>query len=397
MPDYPVSVVGTGPAGLIAALAVAGQGVPVGLVGPQANLEDRRTTAIMAPQLAILDELGVGAELRRTGTPLRAMRIVDGTRRLVRAPTVTFHAAEIDEDAFGLNLSNSRLVAALVEAVEAAPEIEWHRGVVERWTLTDHSAEALLDDGTPVTARLAIGADGRNSTARTAAGIRMRQSDGRQSAVVFNISHDRGHEFISTEFHTEEGPFTQVPLEGNRSSIVWVVRPQRAVELMSLSESELALAAEERMQSMLGRVSIDGGRQVYPLASAMPDRFAARRIALVGEAAHVFPPIGAQGLNLGIRDAKALAETVAEQRQDPGGTAALQAYDRRRRPDILARASAVELLNRSLLSGLLPAQLARAAGLSLLDGVAPLRGFFMREGLSTGSGFSALFGSRMTG
>lgn len=397
MPEYPVSVVGTGPAGLIAALAIARQGVAVGLIGPAANLEDQRTTAIMAPQLAILDGLGVGVELRQTGTPLRAMRIVDGTRRLVRAPTVTFHAAEIGEDAFGLNLSNSRLVGVLARAVEATPSIEWHRGMVERWKLTDHSAEAVMGDGKSVAARLAVGADGRNSTARTAAGIRMRQSAGRQSALVFNIAHDRSHAFISTEFHTEQGPFTQVPLEGNRSSIVWVVRPQRAVELMSLSEGELALAAEERMQSMLGRVTTDGGRQVYPLASAMPDRFGAKRVALVGEAAHVFPPIGAQGLNLGIRDASALADTVAEQREDPGSAAALAAYDRRRRPDIMARASAVELLNRSLLSGLLPAQLARAAGLSLLDGMAPLRSFFMREGLSTGSGFSALFGSRMTG
>ena len=125
------------------------------------------------------------------------------------------------------------------------------------------------------------------------------------------------------------------------------------------------------MQSMLGRVTVEPGRQIYPLSAMMPARFAKDRIALVGEAAHVFPPIGAQGLNLGIRDVEDIVRTAAENRDDPGSPAALAAYDRRRRPDILARSTAVNLLNMSLLSDMLPAQMARSAGLGVLGACAP--------------------------
>ena len=139
---------------------------------------------------------------------------------------------------------------------------------------------------------------------------------------------------------------------------------------------------------MLGRVAVEPGRQIYPLSTLLPARFAKDRIALVGEAAHVFPPIGAQGLNLGIRDVEDIVRTAAEHRDDPGSAAALAAYDRRRRPDILARSTAVNLLNISLLSDMLPAQLARSAGLGVLGALAPLRAFFMREGMQPGSGFA---------
>ena len=147
------------------------------------------------------------------------------------------------------------------------------------------------------------------------------------------------------------------------------------------------------MQSMLGRVTVEPGRQIYPLSAMTPARFAKDRIALVGEAAHVFPPIGAQGLNLGIRDVEDIVRTAAEHRDDPGSPAALATYDRRRRPDILARSTAVNLLNISLLSDMLPAQMARSAGLGLLGALAPLRAFFMREGMQPGSGLARIVSS----
>jgi 2-octaprenyl-6-methoxyphenol hydroxylase len=145
------------------------------------------------------------------------------------------------------------------------------------------------------------------------------------------------------------------------------------------------------MQSMLGRVSVDSPVQVYPLSASLPAAFARNRIALVGEAAHMFPPIGAQGLNLGVRDVQEMVEVASQYRSDPGSPKALATYDTKRRPDILARSSAVSLLNRSLLSDMLPAQIARSAGLGLLGTIGPLRAFFMREGMKPGSGFSSLF------
>ena len=179
-----------------------------------------------------------------------------------------------------------------------------------------------------------------------------------------------------------------MPLPGNRSSLVWVVKPQTARELAALDDVSLSTRVEEQMQSMLGRVSVEPGRQIYPLGATLPARFAQNRVALVGEAAHVFPPIGAQGLNLGIRDVRDLVAIVSENRLDPGTERALSAYDRKRRPDVLARAGAVNLLNLSLLSDMLPAQLARSAGLGVVGGFAPLRALFMREGLQPGSGFA---------
>lgn len=385
-----VIVAGTGPAGLLAALAFSQAGFSVAVAGPAANRADGRTTALMAPALALLDGVGVLDTIAPRAAPLQVMRIVDGTRRLVRSPTVTFRAGEIGEPHFGMNIPNAVLNHALEEAVLRAPAIDWRRTMVEGWALDGGAAAARLADGSQVTAKLAVAADGRHSPARTAAGIRSSLRPFPQAALVLTFAHTRGHAFVSTEFHTETGPFTQVPLPGNRSSLVWVVTPAEASRLAALAPEALSARVEERMQSMLGRVTVDSPCQIYPLSVSLPSAFARNRVALVGEAAHMFPPIGAQGLNLGVRDVQQLVEIASKSPQDPGSPATLAAYDARRRPDILARTGAVSLLNRSLLSGMLPAQIARSAGLGLLGAFAPLRALFMREGLRPGSGFASL-------
>jgi 2-octaprenyl-6-methoxyphenol hydroxylase len=385
-----VVVAGTGPVGLIAALAFADAGFKVALAGPEANAKDGRTTALMNPALAMLERVGVLKALAHKAAPLKTMRIVDATRRLVRSPVVTFHASEIDEHRFGLNMPNSVLNLALAEAVAVQPAIEWRKSLVSRWRLDADRAAALLDDGSEIAAPLAIAADGRLSPAREAAGISVSSRAYPQAALVLNFAHTSDHAYASTEFHTETGPFTQVPLPGRRSSLVWVVKPETAQELAALDDETLSRLIEDKMQSMLGRVTVEAGRQIYPLSAATPWRFAHNRVALVGEAAHVFPPIGAQGLNLGVRDVSDLVDIATENRNDPGTAKALASYDFRRRPDILARSSAVNLLNMTLLSNALPAQMARSAGLDVLRAFAPLRAFFMREGLRPGSGFAAL-------
>lgn len=387
-----ILIAGSGPAGLIAALGFADAGFAVTLVGPETGGPDGRTTALMNPALKVLERLRVLDEVRSKAAPLKVMRIVDATSRLVRSPVVTFRASEIGEDEFGLNLPNSVLNPALARAVAAHSGIEWRKSLVETWRLDAGHAHAVLADGSEVAALLAVAADGRLSPARAAAGISTSARSLPQAALVLNFGHRSEHAFTSTEFHTETGPFTQVPLPGNRSSLVWVVEPETAKELAALDDATLSMRVEQQMQSMLGRVSIEPGRQVYPLSGVTPRHFARNRVALVGEAAHVFPPIGAQGLNLGIRDIDDLVEIACKNRDDPGAVKALAAYDLRRRPDILARSSAVNLLNMSLLSDMLPAQMARSAGLGVLGGFAPLRAFFMREGLRPGSGFAALAG-----
>jgi 2-octaprenyl-6-methoxyphenol hydroxylase len=394
-PDEPAKIIvaGAGPAGLVAALGFAHAGFDVTLVGPEPSDTDSRTTALMNPALTILDRLGVLAAFKAKAAPLKMMRIVDATQRLIRSPVVTFRASEIGEERFGLNVPNKAMIPALTRAVRARPEIDWRKTTVSAWTLGANQATATLADGATVSGSLAVAADGRLSPAREAAGISARLRPYPQSALVLNFAHRSDHAFTSTEFHTETGPFTQVPLpDGHRSSLVWVVKPETAEELVALDDAALSARVEEQMQSMLGRVMVEAGRQVYPLSAASSFHFAKNRVALVGEAAHVFPPIGAQGLNLGIRDIDDLIRIATENRVDPGSPKALAAYDFKRRPDILARSGAVNLLNMSLLSDMLPAQLARSAGLGVLGAFAPLRAFFMREGLRPGSGFGALFG-----
>ncbi|MBX3570263.1 MAG: UbiH/UbiF family hydroxylase [Rhizobiaceae bacterium] len=391
--EFEIVVAGTGPAGMLAALALDAAGFSVALVGPPANRADRRTTALMVPALDELDRLGLLERIAPDAAPLRVMRIVDGTRRLIRSPVVTFHAGEIGEPHFGLNVPNAILNGAVEDKIEATASIVRLVATVEEWELTDQAAQARLSDGRRVRAKLCVAADGRNSPARLAAGIRTSLRPYPQSALALTFEHARPHGHISTEFHTEAGPFTQVPLPGNRSSLVWVTTSHEAEETARLSLESLSLAVETRMASMLGKVTVAEGCQVYPLAASLPDRFAARRVALVGEAAHLFPPIGAQGLNLGIRDVQNLVEVAARNRDDPGAARATAAYDRARRPDIVARTGAVSLLNRSLLSDFLPMQVSRTAGLALLGTFAPLRGFFMREGLRPGSGFRTIASS----
>jgi 2-octaprenyl-6-methoxyphenol hydroxylase len=390
--DNRVLVAGAGPVGMIAALGLARAGLAVTLIGP-ASREDRRTTALMRPALAYLGGLGVLAPIEEEAAPLSTMRIVDGTDRLVRSPVVTFRAAEIGEQHFGLNIPNRALNAALEAAVESESLIEWRKSMVKTWLPDADRVVVELEGGDRVAGMLAVGADGRTSPARAAAGIATTSRSYPQAALVLNFGHSRPHASTSTEFHTETGPFTQVPLPGDRSSLVWVVRPQTAEELRALDDAALSRAIETRMQSMLGRVSVEPGRQIYPLSTVIPNRFAQNRIALVGEAAHVFPPIGAQGLNLGIRDVADLVDTASQYSDDPGAADALAIFDRKRRPDVMARTGAVSLLNRSLLSDLLPAQLARSAGLGVLGGFSPLRAFFMREGMQPGGGLAHLLSS----
>jgi 2-octaprenyl-6-methoxyphenol hydroxylase len=249
----------------------------------------------------------------------------------------------------------------------------------------DHDVSVSLAGGGAVTARLIVAADGRRSICRAAAGIETERWSYPQTALTFSLTHARQHRDTSTEFHTPQGPFTLVPLRGARSSLVCVVAPDEAERLAALDRAGLDAEIERRSHSILGKITVEPGHGAFPLGVETARRFAARRIALVGEAGHVMPPIGAQGLNLGLRDAATISElAVAARRagQDVGGTALTDEFDRLRQADVTSRAMAVDLLNRSLLSDFLPLQGARGLGLYLLDRIGPLRRAMMREGVA---------------
>ncbi len=379
-----VAVVGGGPAGLTAAIALAQAGVDTALIAKAAP-QDQRTTALLAGSVIALETLGAWQACRNHAAPLKVMRIVDDTSRLIRAPEVRFAANEIGLEAFGSNIENRHLITALsarAETCAALRRIDGEAGAVEPGP---DGVTIRLGSGERISAKLAIGADGRRSICREAAGIETDHASYDQVALTFNLSHLRPHRDTSTEFHTESGPFTLVPLPGQRSSLVWVVNEREARRLSRYDDVALADEIERRSHSILGKIAIEPGRGRFPLAVETARRFALNRIALIGEAAHCIPPIGAQGLNLGLRDAATVAELAAEavrNDDDAGSADMLSRYDAMRRSDVTSRTLAVDLLNRSLLTGFLPVQGARGLGLYLIDRIAPLRRAVLREGVA---------------
>ena len=377
-----VAVVGGGPAGLVTALALAAADVETVLVAPPAK-PDHRTTALLAGSVTALETLGVWQVCLPHASALRKIRLVDDTARLIRAPEISFDAAEIGLDAFGFNIENRHLLAALGAHAAALklPRI-------------DSAALSIRADATGVTivhaageirTRLAVGADGRRSLCRAAAGIATACRAYPQTALTLNVSHARPHDGVSTEFHTGNGPFTLVPLPGQRSSLVCVLDPHTADKFSAMNDGALSAEIERRAHSLFGKMSVEPGRGIFPLAVETAEAVALDRIALVGEAAHVVPPIGAQGLNLGLRDAATIAELVADARRfghDVGGADVLALYDSQRRADLTSRTMVVDLLNRSLLTDFLPAQGARGLSAFLVDRIGPLRRALMREGVT---------------
>jgi 2-octaprenyl-6-methoxyphenol hydroxylase len=379
-----VIVVGRGPAGLTAALALASAGVATLLIGERPKA-DNRTTALLAGSVAALETLGVWPACAPDAAPLRTMRIVDDTGRLLRTPELKFTAAEIGLDAFGHNIENTHLLAALEARARQLPALALRDRRVKAIQAGDDHVSVTLEDGEVVQAALVIGADGAKSICRDAAGIDTVTRDYPQSALTLSFAHSRPHHGISTEFHTADGPFTIVPLPGQRSSLVWVMAPHDAQQIAALDDDELSAEIERRSHSILGKIAVEPGRGVFALSLTQAQKFAANRIALVGEAAHVLPPIGAQGLNLGLRDAATIGEAVVaaiRRNEDPGSAAVLAEYDRLRRADVASRSVAIDLLNRSLLSDFLPVQGLRGLGLYMIDRVGPLRRAVMREGVA---------------
>jgi 2-octaprenyl-6-methoxyphenol hydroxylase len=377
-----VAVVGGGPAGLVSAIALKAGGVDVVLIAPPPP-DDHRTTALLAGSVKALATLGAWQSCRPHAAPLATLRIVDGTRRPLRAPEVCFAAAEIGLEAFGHNIENRHLLAAL--SARAAQMNLPHIAEAARAVSSDPDGVTVKLAAGAVRARLVVGADGQRSLCRAAAGIGTHRRAYAQTALTLNLGHARPHHDTATEFHTESGPFTLVPLPGRRSSLVCVLDPPSAAALVALDRAALSREIERRAHSSLGAMDAEPGRGVFPLAVETAHSFAGARIALVGEAAHVVPPIGAQGLNLGLRDAATLAELVVDARRrslDVGAPSVLARYASQRRADVATRRIAVDLLNRSLLTDLLLVQGARGLSLYLVDRIGPLRRALMREGVA---------------
>ncbi|MBF9234556.1 UbiH/UbiF family hydroxylase [Microvirga alba] len=381
---YDIAIVGAGAVGISAALAFARDGFKTVLVGGLDARRDGRTVALLNGSVRFLEALDVWPAISAEAAPLETMRIIDDTGSLFRPPPVAFTSREIGLDAFGWNIENATLVEKLTAAAKDYDCLTLLAQQATGFEVDEAAASITLVTGETLKAHLVVAADGRNSKLREIAGIEVKTWSYPQSAVTAILAHERDHRETSTEFHTRHGPFTLVPLPGRRSSLVWVTSSEDAQRLAALDDTALARAIERQAQSLLGAMRIDGPRGLVPMSGLSVSRFQSPRMALVGEAAHVFPPIGAQGLNLGFRDVASLRDAVVDAHDnghEPGVDETLRQYQRGRDLDVRLRSAAVDGLNRTLLSGMIPADFLRGAGLLAISNIGPLRRVVMKEGV----------------
>jgi 2-octaprenyl-6-methoxyphenol hydroxylase len=386
-----ILVAGAGAAGLSTAIALAQAGFSVVCAGHVDLRANGRTVALFEASLRFYKALGVWPHFRGKTAPLAKITMIDATGAWLPVPSLTFAASEIGLAAFGENIENNILVEGLADIASATGNLVLHEGMISDIRFDADAVRATLTDGHCITAQLAAAADGRKSLVRTQAGIGTRSWAYPQIAFTALLSHAKPHRNISTEFHTRSGPCTLVPLRAapgrpNRSSLVWLMSASEAERRGALPQPLLEQEIESQVDSLLGNIEIDGPSGFFPMAGMSANRLTGHRVALIGEAAHIFPPLAAQGLNLSLRDAAALVEALEDARAlgaDIGSVQTLKAYENARRSDIFLRTNGVDILNRSLLADLFPVDFLRGAGLLAFSTIGPLRRALMREGVLT--------------
>lgn len=379
MADYKVIVAGAGPAGLAAAALLAKEGVATVLVAP-ISADDPRTVALMQPSIQLLRYLDIWpGNLKDQTAPLRKLRIIDDTGSLLAAPNLEFESQELNLEAFGWNIPLGLLLPALRKRAEVLGVTFIEASAIGARSSGD-AIHITLSNTVEISASFCLAADGANSAMRKAAGIATDTWSYDQTAIATSFTHSMGHDNVSTEYHKSAGPFTTVPLPENHSSLVWMERPARAEALMALSDTELAAEIQIETHGELGVISNLGPRKSFPMKGLTARQFARDRVMLIGEAAHVVPPIGAQGLNMSLRDA-ALAADLILSSKDAGSDRLMTEYNASRRAEVLPRQQLIDLMNKSLLLGLVPLEGVRTLSLAALHYFGPLKHLVMQQGL----------------
>ena len=386
--DAELLIAGGGLNGLLLGIACAGAGLEVVLVDredPAATLAqgfDGRSSAIAYGSQQVLSALGLWPAIAADAEPILEIRVADDNAPFF----LHYDHRELSTDApLGWIVENRVLRRALIEHARSLPSLVFlaplEVGVIETWPAL---AEAALSDGRRMTVRLIAAADGAASPLRRSAGIRTVDWRYPQTAIVTTVWHDRPHAGIAVEHFLPAGPFAILPMTGSRSSIVWTERAELASGLLALPDAGFAAELAARFGEFLGAVEPVGPRWSYPVGLMLAERYVARRLALVGEAAHLIHPIAGQGLNLGIRDVAALAEIVIDARRlglDIGDDALLRRYQQWRRLDAVLLAGVTDGLNRLFSNSIAPLRLIRDLGLAAVDRLPPLKRFLMRDAM----------------
>ena len=396
-PTHEVIVAGAGMAGATCALALAHAGFKVALVDPlpfeamAAETFDGRASAVAYSSFRQWRVLGVAEKLDPYACAIETILVTDGRTpgAATRSPSpffLRFAAEEIadrsDGEPLGWMIENRRIRAALAETVLSS-NIELYAPVaVSTVTPQNAMARVRLADGRELSAPLVVGAEGKRSVAREAAGIDVIGWDYPQCGVVATVAMEEPHHGVAHEYFLSGGPFAILPLTDNRASLVWTEPRRRADALRCASPEAFHAHLERRFGDFLGGLQVQGPRFVYPLSLSLAERMCAPRIALLGDAAHVVHPIAGQGLNLGLKDAAALAEVLLDATrlgEDIGSESVLERYARWRRLDNVALAAATDLFNRLFSNDVALVRAARGLGLAAVNQMGPARRFFMQE------------------
>jgi 2-octaprenyl-6-methoxyphenol hydroxylase len=383
-----VLIAGGGFAGLALAIALRqglGDSFAVTVVDPAlgaAKSNDLRASAIAAAARRLFETIGVWDAVADDAQPILDMVVTDSKLDDAVRPTFLTFGGEVEPgEPFAHMIENRHLIDALV-AQAKAEGVELRAASFAEFELSTHSIGVRLMGGEKIPARLLVGADGARSAVREAAGIATTGWNYDQSAIVTTVAHERDHQGRAEEHFLPAGPFAILPLAGQRSSIVWTETAAEAERMIALPDSEFHRELEKRFGLKLGDIEVVGPRRAFPLGLFTARAFIAERLALIGDAAHVIHPIAGQGLNMGLRDAAALAEVIADAARlglDPGSADVLVRYQRWRRFDTMTMGVATDGLNRlfSNRSDLL--RLVRGVGLGLVERLPALKRLFIRE------------------
>ncbi len=387
--DFDIAIVGAGLVGLTAALACASKGASVVLLDradPAEHLDaefDGRASAIAGATYNIYKHLGIDSALTGHIQPITDILISDGEAGRAPSPlTLHFDGRDLGGAHMGFMIENRRLRRALVEAAKDHDTITITAPAeitnIER---TASAAMIGLACGQDIKAKLLVAADGRGSFCRRNAGIAVDLTPYKQKAIVTTVEHEKPHHGVAHELFLPSGPFAILPLTGNRASIVWSDSSRAVDAAMALGDEAFAAELARRFGNFLGAVKPCAPRWSYPLSLQMAERYTDTRLALIGDAAHAIHPIAGQGLNMGLRDAAALADIVSDNMSaglDIGG-AGLEAFEVWRNFDNRALAGATDIFTRLFSNNIPPFRHARRLGLGLVDRIPAARTFFMKE------------------
>ena len=384
-----ILIAGGGLVGGTLACALAMGGFSVIVVDQQAPHDgldsafDGRASAIALSSKHVLDQLGLWSLMAAETQAINDIRVTDGNSPLF----LHYDHDDIGAEAFGYMVENRSIRKALFKRTRDIAGLTVRAPArIEHLERSAGGVRATLDDGTDITARLIIGAEGRTSPTRDAAGIGLTGWSYKQTGIVCTVEHEFSHDGIAHEHFLPAGPFAILPLTGNRSSIVWTERADLAGPIMAMDDDAFLAELATRFGDFLGTIAVTGPRWSYPLTLQYAERATDTRLALAGDAAHGMHPIAGQGLNMGLRDVAALAEVLTDARRlgaDPGDPMALEKYERWRRFDNTLMLAMTDMLNRLFSNDIAPLQLARDIGLATVNKMPPVKRLFMRHAMGT--------------